>query len=159
MAAYLSRFSPDLPRQQKVSLHEPLESTHVVLAWTAIILIPLHVAAAVYHQFIRRDELLLRMLPYRRVRRGDNAMTMRTALVLMASMTVLPVHAAQHWNVDYAKSKLGFTVNWSGEPFNAVFRSWKADIDFDPADLAHARAIITIDLASETSSDRNRRRH
>ncbi|HSC18683.1 MAG TPA: YceI family protein, partial [Rhizomicrobium sp.] len=26
-------------------------------------------------------------------------------------------------------------------------------IDFDPADLAHSRALITIDLASETSSD------
>ena len=58
----------DLPRQQKVGMHDTLVSVHVVLAWTAIVLIPLHVAAALYHQFIRRDELLLRMLPYRRMR-------------------------------------------------------------------------------------------
>lgn len=56
-------FLADLPRPQKVGLHEPLKSAHVVLAWTAIVLIPLHVAAALYHQFIRRDDLLLRMLP------------------------------------------------------------------------------------------------
>lgn len=80
-------------------------------------------------------------------------MIIRIGLALMASIAISPACAAQHWNVDYGKSKLGFTVTWSGEPFTAVFRSWKADIDFDPADLAHARAAITIDLASETSSD------
>jgi polyisoprenoid-binding protein YceI len=61
--------------------------------------------------------------------------------------------AAQHWSVDYARSKLGFTVQWNGEPFNAVFRAWKADIDFDPADLGHARAQVDINLASEASDD------
>jgi cytochrome b561 len=58
-------FMADLPRAQKVALHDPLESVHNVLAWSAIVLIPLHVAAALYHQFIRRDDLLRRMLPRR----------------------------------------------------------------------------------------------
>ncbi len=58
---------------------------------------------------------------------------------------------AAHWDVDYAKSKLGFAVQWNGQPFAAIFKSWKADIDFDPADLAHAHAVVTIDLASEVS--------
>jgi polyisoprenoid-binding protein YceI len=53
--------------------------------------------------------------------------------------------------VDYAKSHLGFQVQWSGEAFNATFKSWKADITFDPADLAHAHAVVTVDLASEAS--------
>ena len=60
---------------------------------------------------------------------------------------------AAHWTVDYAKSRLGFTVQWSNEPFSASFKSWKADIDFDPADLAHARAAVTIDMASEASDE------
>jgi len=68
-------------------------------------------------------------------------------------LLIAPAAAAQHWNVHAAKSRLGFSVNWGGEPFNASFRSWKAAIDFDPADLAHSRALITIDLASEASSD------
>jgi polyisoprenoid-binding protein YceI len=60
---------------------------------------------------------------------------------------------AAGWNVAYAKSKLGFTVQWSNEPFSASFKSWKADIDFDPADLAHAHAAVTIDMASEASDE------
>jgi cytochrome b561 len=36
---------------------------HVVLAWSAIVLVPLHIAGALYHQFIRRDDVLARMLP------------------------------------------------------------------------------------------------
>ena len=42
---------------------------------------------------------------------------------------------------------------WSKEPFSAAFKSWKADIDFDPADLAHAHADVTVDLASEASDE------
>lgn len=68
------------------------------------------------------------------------------------ALSAAPVFAA-HWNVDYAKSSLGFTVNWSGEPFSAQFKRWNADIEFDPADLAHARAAVTVDLASEASDE------
>ena len=71
---------------------------------------------------------------------------------LAACVLAAPAEAA-HWNVDYAKSKLGFTVLWSKEPFSAGFKSWKAQIDFDPADLAHARADVTIDLGSEASDE------
>ena len=59
--------------------------------------------------------------------------------------------AAATWTVDHGKSRLGFAVQWSGETFAATFKSWQANIAFDPADLAHARAVVTIDLSSETS--------
>jgi len=68
-------------------------------------------------------------------------------------LLITPASAAQHWNVDVAKSKLGFSVNWGGEPFIGVFHAWKADIDFDPADLSHSHASITIDTGSEASGD------
>ena len=77
---------------------------------------------------------------------------MRAALALAALLATTPASAA-HWTVDAARSKLGFTVSWSGQPFNATFKSWKANIDFDPADLAHSQADVTIDIASETSDD------
>ena len=77
----------------------------------------------------------------------------RIGLLLAATLTTTPASAAQHWKVDAAKSKLGFTVHWSGEPFTATFRSWKADIDFDPADLVHSHANIAIDTGSESSGD------
>jgi cytochrome b561 len=53
----------DMPRSTGHPYHEMFETAHVWLAWSAIILIPIHVGAAVYHQFIRRDDVLLRMLP------------------------------------------------------------------------------------------------
>ncbi|HLY05591.1 MAG TPA: YceI family protein [Rhizomicrobium sp.] len=68
------------------------------------------------------------------------------------ALSVAPACAA-HWRVDYAKSRLGFTVQWSGEAFSAQFRHWDADIDFDPADVAHARVAVTVDLASEASDE------
>lgn len=80
---------------------------------------------------------------------------MKRAAISLATVALLivPAYAAQKWTVDTAKSKLGFTVSWGGQPFTGVFRSWKADIDFDPADLAHSHANITIDTGSESSGD------
>ncbi|HEY0301801.1 MAG TPA: YceI family protein [Rhizomicrobium sp.] len=77
---------------------------------------------------------------------------MRTVLAACAALlfAATPVWAAK-WNVDHGKSRLGFTVLWSGEALNATFKTWKADIEFDPKDLAHARAVVTIDLGSEDS--------
>jgi len=74
------------------------------------------------------------------------------AIVVPALLAAVPARAA-HWTVDYAKSRLGFTVQWSNEPFSASFARWNADVDFDPADPVHGKAVVTIDLASETSDE------
>lgn len=71
---------------------------------------------------------------------------------LIAVLWGVPSLAAQ-WSVDAARSKLGFTVQWSKEPFSATFKTWKANIAFDPSDLAHAHADVTVDLASEISDE------
>lgn len=47
----------------KRSAHEQWETVHGLLAWSAIVLVPLHIAGALYHQFIRRDRVLKQMLP------------------------------------------------------------------------------------------------
>jgi cytochrome b561 len=60
---------PNLPfftgqtREQLRPIHETLGTTHVLLAWLSIVLIPLHVGAALYHQYLRKDDVLRRMLP------------------------------------------------------------------------------------------------
>lgn len=77
-------------------------------------------------------------------------MTRLLAALVCLGLFVAPASAAT-WTVDRGKSKLGFAVQWSNETFAAVFKSWKADIAFDPADLPHAKAVVTIDLSSETS--------
>jgi polyisoprenoid-binding protein YceI len=65
-------------------------------------------------------------------------------------LAAAPATAAE-WTVDHAKSRLGFTVQWSGEPLVATFKSWTAKIAFDPANLAAAHASVSIALDSEDS--------
>ncbi|HEX3808703.1 MAG TPA: YceI family protein [Rhizomicrobium sp.] len=74
------------------------------------------------------------------------------ALAAACCLSTAPASAAQ-WTVDSAKSHLGFTVNWSNEPFSGTFTAWKADIAFDPADLAHSKASVSINLGSEKSQE------
>ncbi len=56
-------FLADLTRAQKAPLRHDFGIIHVYLAWSAIVLVPIHVLAALYHQFFRRDDVLKRMLP------------------------------------------------------------------------------------------------
>ncbi|HEY1632306.1 MAG TPA: cytochrome b [Rhizomicrobium sp.] len=56
-------FIADLAMEQKKMLRENFALIHIVLAWSAIVLIPIHVAGALYHQFFRGDDVLRRMLP------------------------------------------------------------------------------------------------
>jgi polyisoprenoid-binding protein YceI len=73
------------------------------------------------------------------------------ALALTALLTT-PASAA-HWTVDATKSKLGFNVMWSNEPFAGTFRSWKADIEFDSGEPQLAHVAVAVDLASEASDE------
>ncbi|HEY6577722.1 MAG TPA: YceI family protein [Rhizomicrobium sp.] len=74
-----------------------------------------------------------------------------SAVAFLTLLAAADPASAAHWSVDYSHSRLGFAVQWSHEPFSAVFKRWNADIDFDPGDLAHARVAVIVDLASETS--------
>jgi cytochrome b561 len=56
-------YFPDLPRAAKKIWVQDFAATHVFLAWSAIVLVTIHVLAALYHQFIRRDIVMGRMLP------------------------------------------------------------------------------------------------
>jgi cytochrome b561 len=59
---HISYFA-DLPRSERMHLVFRLANVHALLAWSAIVLVPLHIAGALYHQFIRRDNVLARMVP------------------------------------------------------------------------------------------------
>jgi polyisoprenoid-binding protein YceI len=72
--------------------------------------------------------------------------------ILLAVFVASPAQAA-HWAVDYSKSRLGFSVPWQDQSFNGQFKSWKAAIDFDSADLAHAKVQVSVDLASVSSGE------
>lgn len=52
-----------LPHPDRVFLHDHLLPTHIWMSYAGMNLLVLHVAAALYHHFWRRDDVLTRMLP------------------------------------------------------------------------------------------------
>jgi polyisoprenoid-binding protein YceI len=78
---------------------------------------------------------------------------MRISPAAFAALLAVSPACATAWNVDHAHSKLGFVVQWSGQPFTATFKTWNAKIDFDPANLAASKADVTIDMTSAVSGE------
>ena len=63
---------PDLLAKDK-ALAELLKSVHVTLNYTLLILVLLHVMAALQHHFFMRDQILARMLPWAGRRKTGSA--------------------------------------------------------------------------------------
>ncbi len=78
---------------------------------------------------------------------------MRFAVAALALLLSISPALAANWDVDRAKSKLGFSVNWGGQPFTGTFTRWKARIAFDRSRLDQAKVDVSIDLSSLTSGD------
>ena len=81
---------------------------------------------------------------------------MKYALLLAVPLlAALPARAAD-WQVDPAKSRLGFSGVQTGVPFQGSFGTWQAEIGFDPAHPETGHAKVTIDLASAKTGDTQR---
>ncbi len=79
----------------------------------------------------------------------------RYAALAFAAALVAPAASAA-WTVEQTRSTLSIEVTAQGAPFTSVFKSWTAEIVFDPADLATANARVVINLASIDSGDGQR---
>ena len=73
-----------------------------------------------------------------------------------AALAVSASAAPARWNVDQAKSSLTFVVNVNGQIITGKFKAFGALIAFDPADLAHSSAKITMDMTEVKSGDATR---
>jgi len=82
---------------------------------------------------------------------------MAASLALAPIALVQPAIAAPAaWAVDQVSSGIGFSGTHAGNAFTGQFKRWKANIRFDPADLAHSQVVVAIDLASATTGDKFR---
>jgi polyisoprenoid-binding protein YceI len=71
---------------------------------------------------------------------------MRRWILLLA---LLPLCAfARDWNVDMAKSGLGFDGTYQGGAFAGKFAKFSGQIAYDETDLAHSKFDVTVQLAS-----------
>ncbi|ACB95559.1 YceI family protein [Beijerinckia indica] len=74
-------------------------------------------------------------------------------IVLLAPVT----HAdAADWTIDKAHSTLGFSGTQTGTKFQGHFTRYDGSIHFDPDHPETGHALITIDMASATTGDRQR---
>jgi polyisoprenoid-binding protein YceI len=83
----------------------------------------------------------------------------RLSLTLLA-LFCLPLQAAApapaNWSADPAKSTLEFSFVQAGAQTTGRFAKFTTAVDFSPADLAHARFDVAIDVASVDTRDQER---
>lgn len=157
-----------------------LKSVHYYLALAMGLLIVLHIAAALKHQFIAKDNLIARMIISARTAPNSIAKASVGGLAAAAALMFLvggiawgmnqsaSYQAAANapsavpsdapasdgaWMIDHAASILGFTITYTGNAVEGTIGSWTGDVVFDPEDLNNASATITIDMASITLGD------
>jgi polyisoprenoid-binding protein YceI len=82
----------------------------------------------------------------------------RLALSSLILTAVLPAASADAatWKVDPAKSRLGFSGTQTGTKFQGVFTRWNAKIEFDPDHLETSHIVVTVDLATAATNDKQR---
>jgi polyisoprenoid-binding protein YceI len=75
--------------------------------------------------------------------------TKQLAILVVASGWLVAAQAlATTWQVDAAHSTLEFTNSYQDVRYTGQFGRFTATIDYDPADLAHARFDVSVDIAS-----------
>ena len=79
-----------------------------------------------------------------------------SAAVAAAIAIAAPPAVAADWSVDHTQSTLGFVFTQGGNPVTGAFTEFDAEITFDPADLAGAHVMVTVNIASISTGDGGR---
>lgn len=134
-----------------VAPNEPLfmvlRETHEWLASSLGVLASIHASAALWHHFVKRDDVLKRMLPFTSVFVGAVALSM-----LLASS---PVEAAQ-WASDRAKSTLQFTFTQAGARNTGAFENFTVTLVAANETLVGGNLRVDIDTRSLNTRDKDR---
>ena len=145
-------------------LHELGEEIHEVLGYVLLVLVLVHVVAAVYHHFIVKDSVLRRMssrfsiglfvlllggllffiIPDSKSASPPNrsespAPPMDT--LAAAGQKMVSAVTTESWNIDYEQSFIRFTGEQAGAEFSGLWTQWQGEIVFNPDPL-----IIGIDV-------------
>ena len=85
------------------------------------------------------------------------AAAMKAQLFVIALfVSTLAAAEPNRWTIDYAASRIAFTAEQAEAPFDGGFKTFEADVRFDPAQLAGSSAEVQIDTASVATSDKER---
>jgi cytochrome b561/polyisoprenoid-binding protein YceI len=168
-------FAQDLPFIPKdPELARFLGAAHEFTAFLLISSLVLHIAGAMKHVLIDRDQTLSRMLPWKKVEiskslnESENKASSRLfaggifvalLLALIASQMSFQKTSSQSdaitrsastsgWSVDYTKSSLNIEIIQNNNPVQGSFSEWQADVIFDPDALDQASVEVRIKTAS-----------
>jgi cytochrome b561 len=135
--------------QPDEGVFEFMKATHGVLAGALMVITALHVLAALYHHFMKKDDVLKRMLPF----------TLLVGSALLLGAAPLQVRSAEPvalWSADPATSTLEFVFVQAGAKTTGRFARFTADIDFSPTNPAAGKFDVVIDMASSDTRDKER---
>lgn len=171
---------PHLPftsglRQGNELLHGIVENVHSKGAWVIIVLLGLHVAGAVKHEFGGKEGVIKRMIPGLFGKTSPPSPPARGAIIafggslfLFALIAAVPLmgsagagpgpmqssvaaEPAGNWSVDYASSDISFSGVYDGKPFGGKFENWSAEVSFYPEDLAASSVSVSVETGSVTT--------
>jgi cytochrome b561 len=129
------------PLQPDKALHELGEELHELFAFGIVILLVMHIGAALRHHFILKNDILRRML-------------IVTLVIFGGVCAAVPVRAAT-WNVA-PSSQLLFHFIQTGMSITGKFERFDTRINFDPDKPEDGRIDVTIDIASLDTQNTDR---
>lgn len=155
------------------------KDVHEIFALSVLIVLSLHIAGALKHHFIDRDETLARMTRRSFGRVGALVLTVLIAVALIPSVymggqaflkrmstadaevvtsaaSVSLQQDRKNWIIDLSESSVQFTASQYSTPFEGRFEKFDGDIHFDPQDLDNSYARIHIDVSSVKTGSADR---
>ena len=90
------------------------------------------------------------------IRGSDWRGASRCVFLMLFAANSFSAHAVAEpakWVVRPAESKISFAGMHAGSKFTGEFRSWTAQIRFDPNDLSGSKALVLVDLSSAATGD------
>jgi cytochrome b561 len=140
---------PDLVPKSE-TLYDAMVTTHATLAIALALTVALHIAGALKHHFVLKDDTLRRMLPFGRI----------TLALLAAAMLAAPAARAARngsratgpaYTLLAAQSSLTYAFTQAGAENQGRFKSFA--VSFDPA---AGRLDVVIDMRSFDTGDQQR---
>ena len=148
------------------AIEDMFKERHEFFAYGILVLLALHVGAALKHHFFNKDAVLVSMAPRTVLQTVGVAGLLGAFLLAGAAYWTAPspVTAATpaitpdraetgDWIIDKNASRLSFVGREKDKAFRGEFTEFDAVIQFDPDNLAEARIDVTVMTASATTND------
>lgn len=150
----------------RAASEDMLKETHEILAKGILLLLALHVGAAIKHSIVDKDGVLSSMLPSRANQWAGILVILgflsTGAVIYMvtpppqakaAATTTSQASTEANWTVDNDASRLAFTGQEKGVAFEGEFSDFQASINFDPGNLAASSIRVTVGTGSASTGD------